>query len=143
MTREDVRNQIKAYEEKIVKLEKEFSKEVISTKEEINAKFNSQFEDALTNFRIKMKKGEEINNNSQKFLTKRKEEKNALKILKKEISTLTKRKINEIKGKLKSINRQKRDRIDKYSKEIKNLKKKIKELKAKNFAERWKKWRHL
>jgi hypothetical protein len=46
MAIEDIRNQIKIYEEKIVQLEKEFSKEEISTKAEINAEYSSQFEDA-------------------------------------------------------------------------------------------------
>jgi hypothetical protein len=68
-------------------LHEECSKKEISTKKEINAKYRTKFEEALNNFRIKMEKGEEINNKSQKYLTKRKEEKNPLKILNKEITS--------------------------------------------------------
>jgi hypothetical protein len=143
MTIEDIRTQINNYEKRILRLEEEFSKKEISTKREINAKYRSQFEEILTDFRIKMEKVEEINNKSQKFLTKRKEEKDALKFLKREITAISKRKKNELKENLEFINREKRIRIEKINKQIKNLKKKKKELEATKFAERWKKWRHL
>lgn len=143
MSREDIRNQIKAYEEKIAKLKEEGSKNEIYAKKEINANYSSKFEEALSNFRFKIENVDKIDAKAKKFIKIRKDEKEALKSLNKEITSLSKRKVKGLKEKLKLINREKKNRIEKYHEQIKTLKKKLKALEAKKFAERWKKWRHL
>lgn len=143
MSREDIRNQINAYEEKIAKLEEEVSKKEISVKKEIDAEYSSKFEEALSEFRIRMKNVDKIDVKAKQFIKIRKDEKKGLKILNKKISSLSKRKVKELKEKLKLIKREKIHKVEKLRKQIRTLHKKLKVLEAKKFAERWKKWRHL
>lgn len=143
MSREDIRNQINAYEEKIFKLEEEFSKKEIYAKKEIDAIYSSKFEEALFKFRIRMKNIDKIDVKTKQFMKIRKDGKKALKILNKEITSLSKRKVKELKEKLKLLKREKTHKVENVRKQIKILHNKLKVLEARKFAERWKKWRRL
>jgi hypothetical protein len=143
MAIEDIKDLINGYKEKIATLESKASKKEILLKKENDEKYSPKFEEALSKFKMRMKKVEKMDNKVYKFAKIRKEEKNALKILKKEITILSKKKNNNIRVNLKVINREKRSRIEKYNKQIKILTRKLKTLEAQKFAERWKKWRRL
>jgi hypothetical protein len=143
MAIEDIKDLINGYKEKIATLESEALKKEVLLKKENDEEYSSKFEEALSKFKMRMKKIEKMDNKVYNFAKIRKEEKNALKILKNEITTLSKKKNNNIRVNLKVINREKRSRIEKYNKQIKILTRKLKTLEAQKFAKRWKKWRRL
>jgi hypothetical protein len=133
---EDIRNQINYYWDKIEQVKEETSRKKNIAKKEINMDYSTKFEQILTDFKIKLKKTQKLNNK----IKIRKGEKKALNFLNQEISSLSKKKVKDIKEKLKLINREKMQGINEYKNQIKNLKKKLKVLETRKFAKKWKRW---
>jgi hypothetical protein len=139
MSREEIRNQINTYEGDIANLEFEFSKKDRHAKKEIDEKFRSKFEIVLSKFKYIKQNVDKHDINVNEFIRINKNEKVALKILNKEIISLSKRKLMEIKEKLKLIKREKTFKVKSIKKQIRTLDKKLRSLKAKEFADRWRK----
>jgi hypothetical protein len=143
MTIEVFKNQIKQYKEEIAKIKDLVSNKKLLAKIEINANFSTKFEEELSEFRKKMRIYKNIHDNLLEVENEKKEEKDALKDLSREISLLSKRKRKQIKQKFMLIEREKNKSIEIFKKKIKLLKKQIKTLEAKKFARKWKKWSKL
>ena len=118
-----------------------------TNKKNIEEKYNLVINEYKSNFQTKVKKITEINNNIAKrsgniavLISKRKQVKESLKPLSKEIIALSKRKSNEIKKKIKKNNHEKKNRIKTINKKIKTLQKESKVVKAKKFAKKWRSW---
>ncbi len=143
MTIEDFTKQFNIYKDRIAKVKEMAFEKKVMTRNDINKNFSIKFEELLFKFGKQINKDEEIHDDILKLVNEKKEEKYALKKLNKEIVSLSKRKRKDIKQKFRLIEREKNKAIDIIRKKIMLLHKKIKLLKARKFAKKWKKWSNL
>lgn len=125
MSESDLRSQISAKEDQIIKIEEEAVKKESAAEKEINNEYNSKISEVKSNLESEQVKFDEAIKNAIEWANKKKESEEIVKTFTKEYKLLVKEKDRKLKSKLKEIENNKKSQIKPLESEIKKIRKQL------------------